>query len=219
MEIKVTGFYMGHDEMGEYGPYFASGHPDSAGGVSVIGKIHYSGKKTIKYITLKFTPYNRVNDAVGCDVKNVSEFGLKCTGPIEPGSSQEFKGENLWYNYSITSVKVTGADMQYMDGTEQHIPGNEITVEAGRCYVATAVYGSYDCPQVWMLRRYRDYTLSETWYGRAFIRTYYAISPICIKYFGNTAWFRKTIKRSLDIIISKLRANGVQDTPYKDKNW
>lgn len=39
----------------------------------------------------------------------------------------------------------------------------------GGCYVATAVYGSYDCPQVWTLRRFRDYTLAETWYGRAFI--------------------------------------------------
>ena len=29
---------------------------------------------------------------------------------------------------------------------------------SGGCYVATAVYGSYDCPQVWTLRRYRDYT-------------------------------------------------------------
>ena len=38
------------------------------------------------------------------------------------------------------------------------------------CYVATAVYGSYDCPEVWTLRRFRDNTLEETWYGRAFIR-------------------------------------------------
>ena len=56
------------------------------------------------------------------------------------------------------------------------IPERPNTTNNG-CYVATAVYGSYDCPQVWTLRRYRDYTLAETWYGRAFIRTYYAISP------------------------------------------
>ena len=24
------------------------------------------------------------------------------------------------------------------------------------CYVATCVYGSYDCPEVWVLRRFRD---------------------------------------------------------------
>ena len=33
---------------------------------------------------------------------------------------------------------------------------------SGGCYVATAVYGSYDCPEVWTLRRYRDYTLAAT---------------------------------------------------------
>ena len=38
------------------------------------------------------------------------------------------------------------------------------------CYVATAVYGSYDCPQVWTLRRFRDNALAKTWYGRACIR-------------------------------------------------
>ena len=27
------------------------------------------------------------------------------------------------------------------------------------------IYGSYDCPEVWTLRRYRDKFLSETWYG------------------------------------------------------
>lgn len=51
-------------------------------------------------------------------------------------------------------------------------------------YIATCVYGSYDCPQVWTLKRFRDYTLKETWYGRAFIRCYYAISPLLVKWFG-----------------------------------
>lgn len=87
------------------------------------------------------------------------------------------------------------------------------------CYVATAVYGSYDCPQVWTLRRYRDFTLAETWYGRAFIRTYYAISPTLVKWFGNTNWFKKLWKGKLDRMVAKLNENGVENTPYKDKNW
>lgn len=68
----------------------------------------------------------------------------------------------------------------------------------GGCYVATAVYGSYDCPEVWTLRRYRDSELAESWYGRAFIRTYYAISPTIVKLFGSTEWFKKMWKRRLD---------------------
>ncbi len=90
---------------------------------------------------------------------------------------------------------------------------------AGGCYVATAVYGSYDCPQVWTLRRYRDDTLAETWYGRAFIRTYYAISPTLVKCFGHTEWFKKMWKGKLDRMVANLNAEGVEDTPYEDRNW
>ena len=87
------------------------------------------------------------------------------------------------------------------------------------CYVATAVYGSYDCPQVWTLRRYRDYTLAETWYGRVLILTYYAISPTLVKCFGNTEWFRNLWKPILDRMINRLNRDGVDDTPYSDRNW
>lgn len=87
------------------------------------------------------------------------------------------------------------------------------------CYVATAVYGSYDCPQVWTLRRYRDYTLAETWYGRAFIHTYYAISPTLVKWFGHTEWFKKMWKGKLDRMVEKLQDSGVESTPYQDRKW
>lgn len=93
------------------------------------------------------------------------------------------------------------------------------TSSAGPCYVATAVYGSYDCPEVWTLRRFRDYTLAETWYGRAFISTYYAISPTLVKWFGKSAIFKKICLAPLDKLVLKLQANGVESTPYKDRNF
>ena len=87
------------------------------------------------------------------------------------------------------------------------------------CYVATAVYGSYDCPEVWTLRRYRDYTLGSTWHGRAFIKTYYAISPTLVKWFGETEWFKKMWRGTLDRMVANLQEKGVENTPYEDKNW
>lgn len=92
-------------------------------------------------------------------------------------------------------------------------------LKTGGCYVATAVYGSYDCPEVWILRRYRDYTLAETWYGRAFIRTYYGISPTIVKWFGQKDWFKKIWKGKLDRMIVELKSKGIEDTPYEDKSW
>ena len=96
---------------------------------------------------------------------------------------------------------------------------NTSSSSSGGCYVATAVYGSYDCPQVWTLRRYRDYTLAETWYGRAFIHTYYAISPTLVKWFGDTEWFKRMWKGKLDRMVANLKAEGVKDTPYEDRSW
>lgn len=93
------------------------------------------------------------------------------------------------------------------------------TASSGGCYVATAVYGSYDCPEVWTLRRFRDYTLAETWYGRAFIHTYYAISPTIVKWFGKTEWFKKMWRGKLDRMVNDLNAKGVEDTPYQDRDW
>ena len=87
------------------------------------------------------------------------------------------------------------------------------------CYIATAVYGSYDCPQVWTLRRFRDDTLAETWYGRTFIRVYCSISPTLVKWFGHCAWFQKMWRGRLDHMVADLNAKGVEGTPYNDKNW
>ena len=90
---------------------------------------------------------------------------------------------------------------------------------SGGCYIATAVYGSYDCPEVWTLRRFRDFTLAESWYGRAFIKTYYAISPTLVRWFGKTSWFKNLLQKPLDNLIKKLQNKGVENTPYNDRTW
>lgn len=84
------------------------------------------------------------------------------------------------------------------------------------CYVATCVYGSYDCPQVWTLRRYRDSVLAESVFGRLFIRLYYAISPTAVKCFGNFSWFHKLFKTPLDKLVQHLQKEGIEDTPCQN---
>ena len=85
------------------------------------------------------------------------------------------------------------------------------------CYIATAVYGSYDCPQVWTLRRYRDNKLSKTMLGRGFIRCYYALSPTIVKWFGKKKWFNRFWKGKLDYIVEHLNMQGYDNLPYVDK--
>lgn len=120
-------------------------------------------------------------------------------------------------NYDLYKSKINSID-QIIKGRDPNYQPPQ-PQKSGGCYVATCVYGSYDCPQVWTLRRYRDDTLAETWYGRAFIRTYYAISPTLVKRFGHTRWFKKMWHGKLDRMVKKLNDKGVENTPYKDKNW
>jgi hypothetical protein len=84
------------------------------------------------------------------------------------------------------------------------------------CYIATAVYGSYDCPEVWTLRQFRDYRLKQIALGRLFVRCYYAISPTLVKWFGGVDWMKQLVRRRLDRLVSSLKAEGVKDTPYND---
>ena len=219
MGISISGLKVGHKEFKDGYEQFANG-PDSVGGIGVQFSFRNEGEKTIKYVTLSFIPYNQVGDAVSSSIGGRSEFGIICTGPIAPNKKQSGRCECIWYNYSITSVRVSKAEIEYMDGTTEVIDGTNIPVEeGGGCYVATAVYGSYDCPEVWTLRRYRDYELAETWHGRLFIKAYYAISPTIVKWFGDTAWFKKMWKGKLDRMVSNLQQKGFENTPYEDRKW
>lgn len=90
------------------------------------------------------------------------------------------------------------------------------TSSASACYIATAVYGSCDCPEVWTLRRFRDFTLAATWYGRAFITTYYTLSPTLVRWFGKSNWFKQIAIIPLNRLIKHLHKKGIQSSPYKD---
>jgi hypothetical protein len=85
------------------------------------------------------------------------------------------------------------------------------------CYIATCVYGDYDCPQVWVLRRFRDNVLSKNAAGRLFVKTYYAISPTLVKVFGKQKWFVHMWQKTLDPFVGYLHnEQGMADTPYSD---
>ena len=91
-----------------------------------------------------------------------------------------------------------------------------VTERKRGCFIATSVYGSYDCPEVWVLRRYRDRTLSGHAVGRLFIKCYYALSPLLIRLFGKRECFKRFWRRILDRKVSRLKSKGLSDSPYDD---
>ena len=94
--------------------------------------------------------------------------------------------------------------------------GKEHLLPSSGCYIATCVYGSYDCPEVWTLRRYRDNKLSNSWFGRRFIQIYYAVSPKIVELFGNKKWFTKFWRTNINNIVRKLQHSGIDSNLYSD---
>lgn len=76
----------------------------------------------------------------------------------------------------------------------------------GGCYIATAVYGSYDAPEVMVLREFRDVRLRRTVLGRTLIATYYALSPSLARRLPRHKMLSARIRRMLDIVVHRLRS-------------
>lgn len=105
----------------------------------------------------------------------------------------------------------------YYDDLDDELDDYEDELEENNgqegCYIATAVYGSYDCPSVWVLRHFRDEFLKKYYLGRVFIHSYYFISPKLVKAFGKTTWFNTMFKSILDPMVKKLNKKGYRSIP------
>jgi hypothetical protein len=77
----------------------------------------------------------------------------------------------------------------------------------GDCFVACAVYGEVDAPEVCELRRWRDQSLRQHRLGRAFVSSYYAwLGPLGVRLVSLTGEpGRRTARKLLDQLVTKLK--------------
>ena len=133
----------------------------------------------------------------------------------EPNNMEEITNSIFYRSEKVPEIVASDT---FKRKFEKYLSINEVSSNGGGCYIATCVYGSYNCPQVWALRRYRDYVLSQSWYGRIFIKCYYKVSPILVRLYGDKVWFRNFWKLRLDKTIDNLIKRGIKDTFYNDVN-
>ncbi len=154
-------------------------------------------------------------DLIHCEKGTNPIDGIKHTGKLL--SLAEFAEDRAVY-YDLLNM----IEFEIENVADEEIKQKLYEIKKGEnssngCYVATCVYGSYDCPEVWVLRRFRDNMLANNIFGRIFIKIYYTLSPTIVKRFGKKNWFVHTCKLVLDKMVSTLQTKGFNNTPYKDK--
>ena len=188
---------------------------------TIMGAVNTVGNTIIPQFTEAINsgvPFSRISGSLNATITGVLQIIDKVKQ--HPAYPYVCKAD---FGYLLEStVNKQESNYRSLRSTFAHASSSQASSSSsssGGCYVATCVYGSYDCPEVWTLRRFRDYDLAETAAGRAFIRAYYAVSPTLVRWFGDTAWFKKMWRGSLDRLVSKCRAKGFADTPYSDRQW
>lgn len=103
------------------------------------------------------------------------------------------KAAAIWNQMAANSEKTESRDSNEMPKTQ-----NE------GCYIATAVYGGYDQPEVMVLRRYRDEVLKKSVFGQIFIKVYYALSPSMAEKLKYSSKINDKVRKMLDIIVKRI---------------
>lgn len=78
--------------------------------------------------------------------------------------------------------------------------GNTSATSSG-CFIATAVYDSYDHPQVMVLRDFRDDVLESRILGRIFIRFYYKVGPLIASHVAKSFRLKILFRTFIDHIV------------------
>lgn len=158
----------------------------------------------------------------GYDTKNISindkaKLELERYGIVSNSKSECFDRDSRYYGGHgyVLFVHDYKAICGILDGPPPQVQQKKESSDG--CFVATCVYGSYDCPEVWTLRRYRDQVLRNSWLGRAFVRVYYYLSPKIVRKFGDKAPFISINRRVLDGWVRSLNKKGFENTSYHDQ--
>lgn len=153
----------------------------------------------------------------------VSFNNVTLDGLLQLESIPNFERDNSFYAvYSDpegmykTNRHQTQKSQAQFDAMRERVESRNSSSSSSGCYIATAVYGSYDCPEVWTLRRYRDVRLAKSYMGRAFVSGYYKISPRVVQVFGEKSWFVTPWRAFLDWFVKRLNAKGFSNERYVD---
>jgi hypothetical protein len=83
----------------------------------------------------------------------------------------------IWDTDGVANGSISDPGGPGVGGSTTPAGGSGSGGGSGACFIATAAYGSYQEPHVWVLREFRDKILLTNSIGKAFVSFYYETSP------------------------------------------
>jgi hypothetical protein len=177
-----------------------------------ILRVRYFGKGRIKSIIASFFGNGiATNTGIDCGDICVEEYASPTTVTLEaiPEDGYTFAGwsgacagsgqctvnvsgeEEVEARFNATSGGSSGMLLAAGDGGGG----------GGACFIATAAYGSYLDPHVMVLRQFRDNILLTNTPGRAFVKFYYANSPVIAQIISESEGLRFATRAVLTPVV------------------
>ena len=91
-------------------------------------------------------------------------------------------------------------DRENAEEIKNHTKVNSGSSSSGSCFIATAAFGSYDCDEVRIFRKFRDEKLKPNLVGRTLISTYYKLGPFLATPVEKSAILQRIVRRVLESI-------------------
>lgn len=196
--------------------------------VRIISDIEYSSEFGAGYIsaychtrkeqrTFKMSRIRKINnqsyDQIHAFNPNKSVFALPASKPLARTSnvlgeedkpsiqdapiSLEDKNEDLKKILAHYVPPVINQSQSVNNASLQPLKTNKLE----GCYIATMAYGSYDHPQVLVLRQFRDHMLMKNWLGCKCVELYYMASPHLVKRLKGHSNMNRYIRNILDCVV------------------
>jgi hypothetical protein len=117
----------------------------------------------------------------------------------------EYAFKSNRYNPNKESLRSLCVQLGVSTSTYTSSSTTSTSSSSGGCYIATMAYGSYDHPQVLILRQFRDEILDKSTLGKWFIKVYYHYSPMLVENLKNRKNANILIRKSLNQIIKLIK--------------
>lgn len=139
------------------------------------------------------------------EAKALEEAALGRTSSMPPITAKNLEYANNAIAYAPEQMK--NHYSKKLNERQEKVINIKIDPDKGACYIATAVYGSYDAPEVIVLRHFRDHILARSVAGRLFIHCYYFISPPLARQLQTSSCMNLAVKKILNKLVKKIAGN------------